>query len=208
MDRDPSSIPESSAAANQLLEGSEPRAPGTGGAALSRRSFLKAGAGALGALALLEASGVGFLFLRSQSQAGKFGGIITAGAIGQFSPGTVTEFPEDRFYLVRAPDGGFLAVHSRCPHLGCTVNWIGTEGRFLCPCHAATFDLYGNFEGPPVPRPLDTFQVHLEEGTVRVDTSQPRRRQHFSSDQLAYPPEEQLGRLPQRPGGHQAGAEG
>jgi cytochrome b6-f complex iron-sulfur subunit len=158
---------------------------------LSRRSFLRAGVGALSALALLEIGGAGFLFLRSRSLEGEFGGIVKAGLVDTFPPGSVTEFSDSHFFLIRAQDGGFLAVHNRCTHLGCTVNWVPAEDRFVCPCHAATFDFYGIHEHPPVPRPLDTFPVLFDETKVQVDTSQPLAREEFSPGQLVYAPVQQ-----------------
>ncbi|MFN2225400.1 MAG: ubiquinol-cytochrome c reductase iron-sulfur subunit [Anaerolineae bacterium] len=157
---------------------------------LSRRSFLRMGVGALGALALIEAGAAGFLFLRAGSQQGEFGGVITAGSVSDFRPGSVTEFAAAHFFLVRAPDGGFLALHSRCTHLGCTVNWVPGQEEFVCPCHAASFDGFGDFFGPPVPRPLDTFPVSFAEGQVRVDTTEPLQRECYDPAQLAYPPAE------------------
>lgn len=157
---------------------------------LSRRGFLRLGVGALGALALVEAGGVGFVFLRARSLEGEYGGLVTAGAIDDFQPGSVTEFEHERFFLIRAPDSGFLAVYNRCTHLGCTVNWVPAQNEFVCPCHAASFDFYGNFEGPPVPRPLDTFPIHFENNVVRVDTAQVQQRKTFEQAQLAYCPSE------------------
>jgi len=154
----------------------------------SRRGFLRVGVGALGTIALLEVGAAGFLFLRSHSLEGQFGGTITAGTVDDFPPGSVTDFHDSHFFLVRAPDGGFLAVHNRCTHLGCTVNWVPAENGFQCPCHAATFDFFGNMEGPPVPRPLDTFDVAFDAGTIQVDTSQPQQRAAFQPEQLAYAP--------------------
>ena len=153
---------------------------------MTRRDFLGMGLNVLGAIAMLELGGAGLLYLQSRSQEGEFGGVITAGAVDDFKPGTVTEFSDGRFFLIRAEDGGFLAVHSRCPHLGCTVMWVRENNQFLCPCHASYFDAYGNFEGPPVPRPLDTFPVLIEEGKVKVDTSTLKQRDNFTPDQLAF----------------------
>lgn len=153
---------------------------------LSRRGFLKMGIGALSVLAVMEAGGAGFFFLQARSQEGEFGEIVTAGGVESFPAGSVSEFPAARFFLIRAPDGGFLAVHNRCPHLGCAVTWVPEEEKFLCPCHASTFDFYGNFESPPVPRPLDTFAVQIEDGKVMVDTTLLAQREQFSPTQLAY----------------------
>ena len=152
----------------------------------SRRNVLKLGVGALGALALFEFGGASLLYVRSNSMRGEFGGVVTAGLVDDFSPGSVTEFPEARFFLVRAPDGGFLALHSRCTHLGCTVEWEAERNGFLCPCHAAAFDFYGLQQGPPVPRPLDLFDVQIVDGEVRVDTARLYRREGFQSIQLVH----------------------
>lgn len=153
---------------------------------LSRRNFLKMGTKALAALAALELGTVSFVFLQARSQEGEFGGVVTAGEVESFLPGSVTEFAAARFFLVRSPDGGFLAVHNRCPHLGCTVTWVPEKHHFLCPCHASTFDFYGNFENRPVPRPLDTFRVHIQDGNVLVDTADMQQREHFNPEQLVY----------------------
>jgi cytochrome b6-f complex iron-sulfur subunit len=167
-----------------------PEADREEGAGISRRGLLKAGMGALATLALVELGGASFLFLRARSLEGEFGGLITAGPADSFPAGSVTEFADNHFFLVRSPEGGFLAVHNRCPHLGCTVNWIKAENQFLCPCHAASFDFFGNYEGPPVPRPLDTFPVEFDDTVVLVDTSQPVRRETFAPEQLAFCPAE------------------
>ncbi len=153
---------------------------------LSRRNVLKLGVGALSALALLEFGGASVLYLQSNSSRGEFGGVVTAGQVDDFPPSSVTEFPHARFFLIRTPDGGFLAAHSRCTHLGCTVSWSPQEEQFLCPCHAASFDFYGIHEGPPTPRPLDLFDVQIVADEVRVDTSKVRQRESFESIQLVH----------------------
>lgn len=153
---------------------------------LSRRNFLKLGIGALGALAVLEVGAAGVMFLQARSIGGSFGGTVTAGPTDDFPLGSVTEFVDAGFFLIRSHDGGFLAVTRRCPHLGCTVDWVPELSRFRCPCHASTFDFYGNHENPPVPRPLDTFAVQIEDGVVTVDTSTPQRREQFEPEQLIH----------------------
>jgi cytochrome b6-f complex iron-sulfur subunit len=153
---------------------------------VSRRDFLKMGLGALSVITALEVGGAALLFLRARSQEGSFGEVITAGKVASFPPGSVTEFGRDAFFLIRAHDGGFLAVYRRCPHLGCTVEWEADKECFLCPCHASTFNFYGEYERAPVPRPLDLFTVRVENGEVLVDTSCLNRREAFSPAQLVY----------------------
>jgi cytochrome b6-f complex iron-sulfur subunit len=97
---------------------------------------------------------------------------------------TVTAFPAGRFYLARLTDGGFLALGRECTHLGCTVPWSRSEGLFVCPCHASTFDITGQVLGPPATRPLDLLAVRIENGVVKVDPVQRTRRGEFRADQV------------------------
>jgi cytochrome b6-f complex iron-sulfur subunit len=153
---------------------------------VSRRDFLRLGLSALSALAILEVGGASLLFMKPRSLEGGFGGKVNAGAVDSFPAGSVVQFPDGRFFLVRSHDGGFLAVYQRCTHLGCSVTWEADEGRFFCPCHASSFDIHGDVENPPAPRALDTFPVTIEDGQVLVETGQIQSRDAFSADQLAY----------------------
>ena len=157
-----------------------------GAAQVSRRDFLKLGIGALSAVAVLEMGGASLLFMQPRSLEGEYGGIVNAGSVDSFQPGSVVQFPDGRFYLVRAHNGGFLALYQRCTHLGCSVSWEAGQERFFCPCHASTFDLHGDVENPPAPRALDTFPVTIANGQVLVDTTKTRSRDNFSAEQLAY----------------------
>jgi Rieske Fe-S protein len=62
-----------------------------------------------------------------------------------------------------------------CPHLGCSVNYVSSAKRFICPCHNGTFDIDGRrvefTEGiNPAPRDLDRLDdVMIDaDGTIRV----------------------------------------
>lgn len=153
---------------------------------LSRRQFLKMGVGAVSALATLEVGSASLMFLQPRSADGKVSGVIEAGPVNSFPAGTVTEFKDGRFYLVRSHDGGFLAIYRRCPHLGCIVNWEADEEQFYCPCHASSFDIHGNFENAPVSRALDTFIVKIKNDVIYVDTARIQRRERFEPEQLSY----------------------
>jgi cytochrome b6-f complex iron-sulfur subunit len=141
----------------------------------------------LGGIALLEAGWVAVLALapRRRGPALQDGpGVIIAGPVDRFEPGSVTAFAEGKFYLTRLDDGGFLALHRKCTHLGCSVPWKADEQRFACPCHASAFDIRGDVVNAPAPRALDLFPVSIRDGVVRVDTGQAIRRQAFESDQV------------------------
>jgi cytochrome b6-f complex iron-sulfur subunit len=101
----------------------------------------------------------------------------------------VTAFPRGNFYLARLEDGGFLAVSRTCTHLGCTVPWVFAEKRFVCPCHASTFDITGNVVNAPAPRAMDLYEVFIENNIVKVDARKRIRRTEFRKEQVVYPRE-------------------
>lgn len=151
----------------------------------TRRSFVARLWLALGGLALAEYVWLVAEFLRPRrARSTAESGILVAGAVADFEPGSVTAFPAGKFYLVRLQEGGFLALHRECTHLGCTVPWIGDERRFVCPCHASAYDIRGDVLSPPAPRALDLFRVRIENGIVKVDISRPQRRAVFAPDQV------------------------
>jgi cytochrome b6-f complex iron-sulfur subunit len=155
------------------------------GASQPRRSFLGLAWLGIGVAALGEAAWIVASFLRPRQTAPKGGGsLVVAGPTEAFAPGSVTAFPAGKFYLVRLPDGGFLALNRQCTHLGCSVPWDEASGRFACPCHASAFDLRGDVLAPPAPRPLDLFAVRIENDIVKVDVSAPIRRSAFDASQV------------------------
>jgi len=159
----------------------------TEGGQPTRRRFLSRLWLLLGGVALLEAVWIVADVVspsRRRATGGDDTAVIVAGPVERFEPGSVTAFPAGRFYLARLDDGGFLALNRECTHLGCTVPWVGEEGRFVCPCHASSFDIRGEVLSPPAPRPLDIFQVRIENDIVKVDISRPIRRQSFSDSQV------------------------
>jgi cytochrome b6-f complex iron-sulfur subunit len=153
---------------------------------VSRRTVLKALWGAAGALAVGEVVGVSLTFFSPNSGEGEFGGVITAGQVDDFPPGSVTPFNEGRFYLVRLPDSGFIALYRKCTHLGCAVPWDPAQGQFVCPCHGSAFEMEGEVLNPPAPRPLDMFAIEIVDGMVKVDTGTPVERDTPDPSQLVY----------------------
>ena len=150
----------------------------------TRRGLLTRLAVALGALAAAELAWITASFLRPRGRAATLGDwLVIAGPASEFAPGSVTAFPQGRFYLVRLPEGGFLALHATCTHLGCTVPWDEQARRFVCPCHASLFDIRGDVLSPPAPRALDLFPVRIENDVVKVDTRRPQRRSRFEPSQ-------------------------
>ncbi len=63
----------------------------------------------------------------------------------------------------------FVALSSRCMHLGCPVRYVPPAQRFICPCHGGVYDFSGQVVGGPPVRPLDRFytRVHKRPGRDR-----------------------------------------
>jgi len=65
-------------------------------------------------------------------------------------------------------DAAFIAISTRCAHLGCPVRWVDAAERFICPCHGGVYDLLGRRVGGPPVRPLDRFYTRVHEGYVQI----------------------------------------
>jgi Rieske Fe-S protein len=70
--------------------------------------------------------------------------------------------PEDQY-------NRFVALSSRCMHLGCPVRYVSAAERFICPCHGGVYDFRGMVAGGPPVRPLDRFYTRLNQTTGLVE---------------------------------------
>lgn len=77
------------------------------------------------------------------------------------NPNIDTE-PEDQY-------NHWVALSSRCMHLGCPVRWVDAAQRFICPCHGGVYNLRGQVAGGPPVRPLDRFYTRLNASTGLVE---------------------------------------
>ncbi|HEX8157254.1 MAG TPA: Rieske 2Fe-2S domain-containing protein [Solirubrobacteraceae bacterium] len=62
----------------------------------------------------------------------------------------------------------FIAVSTRCMHLGCPARFVAASSRFICPCHGGVYDFQGKVAGGPPVRPLDRFYTRVRNGMVEV----------------------------------------
>jgi menaquinol-cytochrome c reductase iron-sulfur subunit len=62
----------------------------------------------------------------------------------------------------------YVAMSTRCAHLGCPVRYIQASQKFVCPCHGGVYDATGKVAGGPPVRPLDRFHTRVERGRVQV----------------------------------------
>lgn len=157
-------------------------------APLSRRSFLSRSLGwvttgivaALGIPAAIAA--ISPAFRKSTSQ---WSPIARLGSPGPGEPDLMVEgtpmltnftsMVQDA-YLAAAPQavpvfvlnhgGRFTVFDVRCTHLGCPVTWDQKEQKFYSPCHGGVFDTEGRVLAGPPPRPLDRYEVKIENGVL------------------------------------------
>ena len=62
----------------------------------------------------------------------------------------------------------YVAISTRCAHLGCPVRYIQASQKFLCPCHGGVYGFQGEVQGGPPVRPLDRFYTRVRNGRVEV----------------------------------------
>jgi Rieske Fe-S protein len=67
--------------------------------------------------------------------------------------------PHDQF-------NNYIALWSRCMHLGCPVRYVEAAARFICPCHGGVYNFRGEVAGGPPVRPLDRFYTLERNGYV------------------------------------------
>ncbi|MGI8874458.1 MAG: ubiquinol-cytochrome c reductase iron-sulfur subunit [Egibacteraceae bacterium] len=156
----------------------------------SRRAFLR-NSMAIGWLGVLGGFGGATLAFLWPSLRGGFGAVIDVANVDDIVA-TIREeqrpyeFPQGRTYLVEYdpaldPTGEYaeitggaplMALYQVCVHLGCKVPFCEQSQWFECPCHGSKYNRWGEYRSGPAPRGLDRFAVEVEDGTLRVDTSQ------------------------------------
>jgi menaquinol-cytochrome c reductase iron-sulfur subunit len=62
----------------------------------------------------------------------------------------------------------YIAISTRCMHLGCPVRFVEAAGRFICPCHGGVYNFEGKVDGGPPVRPLDRFYTRVRNGQLEL----------------------------------------
>jgi menaquinol-cytochrome c reductase iron-sulfur subunit len=161
------------------------------GETMTRRGAFTVAAGALGGLAgvVVALPAIGFAVAPLFEEEGDFW--QTVGPAGDFTQEykavvvlavpDIGEAGKSTAYVRRGrPDlnedeNGFIAISTRCAHLGCPVRFVQSAGNFICPCHGGVYDFEGKVIGGPPVRPLDRFQTRIlgPDGEERSGTPQP-----------------------------------
>jgi cytochrome b6-f complex iron-sulfur subunit len=156
---------------------------------VSRREFFRRSL--LASIGLFGAQfGVASLAFLWPNLRGGFGAVIDLGLSPQDVKDQISSdrqpfyFGAGRFYLVNYTGDdqegvyegligeGLMALYQKCVHLGCRVPFCEASQWFECPCHGSKYNRAGEYRDGPAPRGMDRFAVTVQDGTVRVDTSQ------------------------------------
>ncbi|WP_430810231.1 MULTISPECIES: ubiquinol-cytochrome c reductase iron-sulfur subunit [unclassified Carboxylicivirga] len=150
---------------------------------ITRRRFIKR---AILTIVSLELVYVFVKLLKKGGEQPQPTGLFDAGEVALFDKGKVYPFSSERFYLSRLKDGGFLALSTKCTHLGCAVQYKQKDDKFLCPCHASAFNRRGEVLAPPATRALDVLPITIANGRVWVNTNKPIKRSKHNRSQISY----------------------
>lgn len=104
------------------------------------------------------------------------------GPISNLEANTIYPYQSGQFYLSVLEDGGLLAFSVKCTHLGCVIQ--AQKDGFICPCHASSFNKYGEVMSPPASRALDTFPLKIDKGILYVNNHKAQKRNQFESSQI------------------------
>lgn len=105
-----------------------------------------------------------------------FGGVIPVPKkLDEIKVGEVVTVREGKFYLTRTEEG-LMALYWKCVHLGCTVPWNQSQGKFACPCHGSVYTLTGQNVAGPAPRPLDMMEITVDGQNITVNTGKIKQR--------------------------------
>lgn len=82
--------------------------------------------------------------------------------------GWIVNEEEISVYVLTNDARTYIAMSNICTHLGCRIRWIAEQNHFFCPCHNGIFDASGNVISGPPPRPLNRFDVKVENDQLFV----------------------------------------
>jgi cytochrome b6-f complex iron-sulfur subunit len=134
------------------------------GAQVSRRGFLATFAAVWTAVA----GGIGFTIYRRWRESKETSTVV--GNANELAPNSAATFhlAGRPGLLIRVPSGDYRAFSAECTHMNCTVRFLPTMDKILCPCHGGSYDLNGRVLGGPPPRPLRRYKVDITSAEIVV----------------------------------------
>lgn len=74
--------------------------------------------------------------------------------------GAIVEFEGEKVGVYRDEKGLLYLVTTKCPHLGCQLEWNADELSWDCPCHGSRFDYTGTVLNSPAIEDLSSSPQH------------------------------------------------
>jgi Rieske Fe-S protein len=154
-----------------------------GSGSISRRDFIKMTTAAVGTFIAAAVGLPAIAYLIEPSlKAGSADSWIPLGKLDGFEIGkpSLATFTRSKVngwekavdsygvFVLRKSETEVLAFSNKCTHLSCRVNWNQDLQQYTCPCHDARFDIEGKIVYGPPPRPLDTYETKVEDGTLSI----------------------------------------
>lgn len=104
-------------------------------------------------------------------------GFVDLGSVGDWGPGQIRWFEQQRLFVVRT-DAGYVVLSQRSPTRGCRLvaaddldPVLRDDGvAFADPCHGATFRLDGTRLGGPTRRDMYRYRFDIVDERIIVDT--------------------------------------
>lgn len=173
------------------LERADPRGAFEGESITRRNAFIVGGQAlgvAAGAIIVLPAVGFALapLFeeegntwqavgVPSDFSADTYSSVVITAVEGIGEAGKTTAYVRRGRTDLEEDEHGFVAISTRCAHLGCPVRYVEAATNFICPCHGGVYGFQGERIGGPPVRPLDRFQTRVvdAEGVVREGAPKP-----------------------------------
>jgi menaquinol-cytochrome c reductase iron-sulfur subunit len=99
--------------------------------------------------------------------------VVIAAVEGIGEAGKTTAYVRRGSADLEEDENGFVAISTRCAHLGCPVRFVEAASNFICPCHGGVYDFEGKVIGGPPVRPLDRFQTRYVDTSGEVVENRP-----------------------------------
>lgn len=69
--------------------------------------------------------------------------------------------------VIRVSETEVAAMSSKCTHFGCEVG-LPIDNKITCPCHKASFDIYGKVTKGPAKKALLQFDAAIDGATIVI----------------------------------------
>jgi cytochrome b6-f complex iron-sulfur subunit len=141
---------------------------------MERRTFLKLGLGAMGAVYACLVGYPLYRYLASPLEDAASEGLVNEVTLDNAlllpkNSALMFKFGNKPAMLIHHEDDSWTALSAVCTHLGCTPVYQPEKKDIYCPCHGGIYDAYtgANISGPP-PKPLTQFKVSVHDGKITV----------------------------------------